>query len=270
MRFFKRAAALAVAIAALCVAAPSAFAAPAPGFSQFAGCPNTPATVQLCLRSETNSGHIQIGNTDTPINQQIVLSGGVNLATGVLTYTSQGGLMAPPLNVPGGLTGLTGLSEFVVNLITFGANRVYAQAILVGTPITDLSDPDNTRLILPVRLKLINPFLTSTCSIGSAASPITFRLTTGTTSPPPPNTPITGRVTPFAPGVPDGLLISSPNTFVDNAFSAPAASGCDLIGFGILNGLVNARVGLPSAAGRNTAVLSNTTLKAAFLDTVYP
>lgn len=271
MRLFKRVALLGVVAAAFCVAAPAAFAAPAPGFEQFAGCPNTPTTVQLCLRSETTSGHIQIGSTDTPINKTIVLSGGVNLATGVITYTSQGGLIAPPLNVPGGLSGLTGLSEFILNLITFGANKVEAQAILVGTPITDLSDPEVTRLILPIRLKLINPFLTSTCSIGSTTSPVTFIATTGTTSPPPPNTPISGHVEPFvgAPS-PDGLLISTPNTLVDNSFAAPSASGCDLLGFGLLNGLVNARVGLPSAAGRNTAVLSNTTLKAAFRSTVYP
>ena len=269
MHYVKRAMTLVIAMAGLCVAAPSASAI-APGFEDFAGCPNTPATVQLCLRSEVNSGSIQIGSTNTPINKKIVLSGGLNFANGVISYNSQGGLQAPPLNVPGGLTGLTGLSEFIINLITFGANKVEAQAILVGTPISDLSDPDNTTLILPLRLKLINPFLTSTCSIGSAANPVTLHVTTGTTNPPLPNTPISGHVEPLVPGTPDGSLISTPNTLVDNAFSAPGASGCDLIGFGLLNGLVNARVGLPSAAGRNTAIMANTAVRAASRGVVYP
>lgn len=87
----KRVSILAVAVAmATAIAAPSASAAPAPGFEQFVGCPNVPA-VTLCLRSVTNSGNIQIGNTNTPINKPIVLSGGVNFDTGQLTFNSQGG-----------------------------------------------------------------------------------------------------------------------------------------------------------------------------------
>ncbi len=51
-----------------------------------------------------------------------------------------------------------------------------------------------------------------------------------------------------------GVERSTGIVFVDNAFSVPAASGCDLIGFGLINGLVNLQSGLPSAAGKNEAV----------------
>jgi hypothetical protein len=267
MKYAVRATVIAVAVGIVWAVAPTAQAQTNPGYEQYIGCPNIP-TVGICMRTETNSGHIQIGKTDTPINKQIVLTGGLDATNNNLVFSSQGGLFAPPLNVPGGLTGLTGLSEFIINLITFGANQVQAQAILVGTPHVTLTD--NTDLTLPVRVKLINPFLTSTCSIGSAGSPLNLTLTTGTTAPPLPNKPISGVANEAVADTLPGTLISKGNVFVDNAFSAPTASGCDLLGFGLINALVNARVGLPAAAGTNTAVFSDTTLKIGFKAAVYP
>lgn len=260
----------ALAVSAIATAAPAAFGQTAKGYEQWAGCPNL-TTVFFCIRTETNSGHIQIGGTDTPIDKQIVLSGGFDAATGKLAFTSQGGLVAPPLRVPGGLTGLTGLSEFLIDLITFGAHEVYAQAILVGDPTSSVVGLiDKLDVTLPVRVKLINPFLKSTCSIGSASTPLTFNLTTGTTAPPLPNKPISGVINPLAPIPGLQALQSSNDTLVDNAFAAPVASGCDLIGFGLINALVNARVGLPSAAGKNTAIFGSSTVKLAPRGVVYP
>lgn len=253
----------------LFVGVTAAQAQTAPGYEEFSGCLNQP-NITFCIRSETTGGHIQIGKTDTPMNKLTVLSGGLDLSTAKVSFTSKGGLIAPPLNVPGGLTGLTGLSEFIINLITFGANQVQAQAILVGDPILPISTTD-LNLTLPVRIKLINPFLASTCSIGSSSNPVLLKLTTGTTSPPPPNKPLSGVANVFQPDpVLAETLVSANNTLVDNAFAAPAATGCDLIGFGLINGLVNARVGLPAAAGTNTAVFSSTKVKLAQRAAVYP
>jgi hypothetical protein len=266
MTFLKRAGLLAIVAALIAIAAPTAQAQTAPGFGEFAGCPDE-ADIQLCFRSEVNGGNIQIGNTNTPITRQIVLSGGLEPDFD-LVFNSQGGLNAPPLNVPGGLSGITGLPEFLINILTLGAHQVHAQATLVGTPKV-LFEPTTLGLQLPLRIRLLNPFLRSGCSIGSASSPVLLNLTTGTTNPPPPNTPITGVANEFV-DVPPGIVQSTGNVFVDNAFSAPAASGCDLIGFGLINGLVNTRVGLPSPAGRNTARMSNTTVKLAEASLVYP
>jgi hypothetical protein len=270
MQHAKRLALSGLVLCALGALAPPTSAQTAPGYEQFAGCPDQP-DVFACVRSETNSGFIQIGNTNTPINRQIVLSGGLRLGTGEFVYSSQGGLHAPPLRVPGGLTGLTGLPEFLINLLTLGAHEVHAQAVLVGNPELSISG-DQINLILPTRLRLLNPFLRSSCSIGSASNPVTFHLTTGTTAPPPPNQPINGVLIPPQPDPsdPENLVISSGNVLVDNAFAAPAASGCDLIGFGLINGLVNSRVGLPSAAGRNTAKMENTTVKLGNPAVIYP
>jgi hypothetical protein len=266
LSYLKQIAVAAISTVMLGLVASPAMAQTKPGFEQFEGCLNVPEVVS-CMRSETSGGHIQIGKTDTPINKTIVLSGG--LADGNVLFNSKGGLIAPPLNVPGGLTGLTGWSEFFVNLFTFGANKVEAQAILVGTPsLTLTGDPDTVQVNLPIRVKLINPFLVSTCSIGSAGSPINLKLTTGTTAPPLPNKPISGVLNPFG-FAPPGILQTTGNTLVDNSFSAPAASGCDLLGFGLINGVVNSRVGLPSAAGKNTAAFSSTTLKLVGKESVY-
>jgi hypothetical protein len=249
------------------VVVPGAFAAPAPGFEKFAGCPSTASTL-LCIRAETNGGHIQMGSKDVPINQQVVFSGGIQSDFSTIAYTSQGGLVSPPLRIPGGLVGLTGLSEFIINLITFGANNVYAQTELVGTPrAVGLT----SGLFLPVRVKLQNPFLFSTCAIGSAANPVNLNLTTGTTAPPPPNTPISGVLNDTVIDPDNSLVLLFPNNvYVDNAFAAPAASGCGLFTMGLIDTLVNATSGLPSAAGRNTAVLSSTNVRLTAKGNVYP
>jgi hypothetical protein len=254
-------------LAALMVAvvgAPAAGAAPAPGFELFAGCPDLPE-VGICLRSDTTAGNLKIGSTNTPINKTLTLSGGA-VESGNILANAQGGLMGAPLEVPGGLTGLTGLSEFLINLITFGANRVFAQAEIAGQPNFGADG-----IKLPIRVKLINPFLKSTCGIGSPASPIVLNLTDETTSPPPPTPPIsgTGGTAGSDPNNPAILLIEDAE-IVDNAFAVPAASGCDLIGFGLINGLVNARVGLPSAAGKNEARLASTDIRIALKTDVYP
>ncbi len=267
MHYVKRALlAAVVAVGASAMFAPSSFAALNPGFEKFAGCPDA-ANVVFCIRSETNSGHIQIGSKDVPINQQVVFSGGLITDFTTLTYNSQGGLQSPPLRVPGGLVGLTGISEFIINLITFGANNVYAKTELVGTPraINLLGG-----LVLPTQIKLQNPFLSSSCSIGTAANPVTFNLTTGTTAPPPPNMPISGVLNGGIDDPTNPLVILFPdNVYVDNAFAAPAVNNCGLFTYGLINGAVNLTSGLPSAAGRNTAVLSDTDIRLTAKANVY-
>ena len=82
--------------------------------------------------------------------------------------------------------------------------------------------------------------LGNSCYIG----PLNLPLTTGTTSPPPPNLPITG--------VPYNADAGTA-TMVNNSFSVPGASGCGPLG--LANGSINTQLGLPAAAGLNTARL---------------
>jgi PKD repeat protein len=88
----------------------------------------------------------------------------------------------------------------------------------------------------------------SDCHLGSQDSPLEFHLTTGTTSPDPPNTPIKG--TPYSDKT--GLL-----KVVDNSFSLPASSGCDPVIMGFtLSGKFDQQAGLPSPDGNNTLIIS--------------
>jgi hypothetical protein len=110
---------------------------------------------------------------------------------------------------------------------------------------------------MPVRVRLENPLLGDGCYIGSASEPITLHLTTGTTSPPPPNQPITGEASGvhFTGG--GAILFADHVAVVDNSFSVPVARGCGgpLLASAI-DPVVNGKIGLPSPAGKNSAILS--------------
>ncbi|MCO5328005.1 MAG: DUF11 domain-containing protein [Solirubrobacterales bacterium] len=95
-------------------------------------------------------------------------------------------------------------------------------------------------LRLRVYIKIDNVPLASGCAIASSSSPIDLNmLITGTTSPPGPNTPISG--TPYNPS--NGTV-----KFVNNSFSVPASNSC-----GLGASTVDGALGLPSAAGNNEA-----------------
>jgi hypothetical protein len=107
-------------------------------------------------------------------------------------------------------------------------------------------------------VKLDKAFLGNSCFIGSAAHPIVQHLTTGATSPPPPNTSISGRVGELEFNSTFTLVTIKNNKLVDNAYAAPAAEGCGGIFSFLIDPAVDAKLGLPSAAGHNTTVLEGT------------
>lgn len=162
-------------------------------------------------------------------------------------------LSSAPLDVP-----IPGLSNWFP-----GVTSAIVQVQLAG-PITDftpLADGEDYPLFkLPLKFHLLNVFLGANCYVGSASAPILLAPTTGTTSPPSPNTPITGNAgTVSLNSDPNGygtLVVGfSGASLVDNAFAVPAASGCGIAGS--LDWLVDLLFGLGSAAGHNTAILSN-------------
>lgn len=250
----------------------AASATPLPGYTQFTGCPDTPDTVFVCQFAKISAGSFKFGNVTVPVTSPLTLTGGItNDLPGKIVYTSAGGLKASALKVPGGLTGLTGISEQLLNVITLGANTVYAVPQLVGTASISA---DGQGFRLPIAVKLKNPFLAASCSLGTAANPIVLNVTIGTTTPPPPTQPITGTEANDVTFDEATQIISSNNaTYVDNAFAVPGASGCgNYIGslnVGFINGIVNARVGLPAAAGKNAATLADTDIQAVSPTLVY-
>jgi hypothetical protein len=259
------------AVAAMAMAPTASAATPAPGYSQFAGCPSPAehAGVLVCIRTVVKGGHFQMGSKDVPITNPMTLSGGLDGKTGAIVANSKGGLTPVKQKVPGGVVGLTGLT-WLLELFGSEALTLYAVTEIAGQPS---QNPEGTILSLPIRVHLVNSLLGENCYIGSFASPIPLKLTIGTTSPPPPNVPISGSKgeNTFDPVT---KIISQKNIkYVDNAFAAPGASGCVLTLFGFIpisiNGLVNSQSGLPSPAGTNETI-QDADAELVGVKTVYP
>ncbi len=240
------------ALAALALLAPMASAtATRPGYERFAGCPSPEENeeVFICQRVVIDGGHFQMGSKDVPITNPMTLSGGVK-GGGEVVANSKGGLTPVKQQVPGGIIGLTGL-DWLVNFLNLEGLKLYAVTEIAGVPHAEGVE----EVELPIRVHLINPVLGNNCYVGSFTSPIKLHLTTNTTSPPAPNKPISGTLPTIVTADLPFVFKAIDGTYVDNAFSAPGASGCVLTLFGFIpisiNGLVNSQSALPAAAGTN-------------------
>lgn len=240
-------------VLALVLLAPAAQAEkPAPPYEQFAGCPNEAqsASTVFCIRSDVTGGHLKVGNKEVPVENPLVLVGGIDEEFENFVANSEGGLSKTPQKVPGGVVGLTGLTE-LLELFSAEALTLYATAELVGAP-TEFSFSTVT---LPLKVHLTNPagIIGSKCYDGSNSNPIVLHFTTGKTKPPPPNEPIEGKEPTIRYGD-NEIFHLEDGIFVDNSFSAPGVNGCKLFGLIPINELINATSGLPAAAGTNEAV----------------
>jgi hypothetical protein len=271
--FAKLLGAAGAAILAIAMLAPLAQAeTPAPGYSQFAGCPSPKSEkpeVATCITSKVTGGHFKMGNKDVPITVPFTLSGGINASGENFQYNSKGGLSPAKQKVPGGVIGLTGLT-WLAEFLGIEALTLYAQTELAGQPKpAGVGEVE----LLPIKVHLINGALGNNCYVGSTANPIKLHLITGTTSPPPPNKPISGVFPEITFNEELEILKGTNGKFVDNSFSAPGASGCVLTLFGFIpisiNGLVNTASGLPAAAGTNETT-QNYTIEVAAANRVYP
>jgi hypothetical protein len=243
-------------------------------YARFNDCTlNKPQTL-LCLYAETNSGSLTIGNKTTPIvNKPVILQGGITLNPETFEAIFLGAedgntLTKVPQPVPGGLLGITApawwpkfLRDLFNNAINEGFTGVNATLELAGAPSSvhlnalNLIEESGVALEMPVKVKLDNVFLGSSCYIGSNSNPIVLKLTTGTTSPPGPNKPISGDVKEASTEAGGTIEKVSGVKLVDNAFAVPGASGCGGIFSFLVDPFVNSIVGIPAAAGKNTAIL---------------
>lgn len=246
MRSFKRPAAL---VAALAACASLAFAGSAgAAFPDFSDCPTTAPDVEGCVDVQNVSGNLRIKDFTVPLGESLEIRGGVTSAeTGFRFVPPRGtnGFFARPVPVPGGLLGIEWIPGTSVLAITE----------LAGDPEDIRFNFQSFGLTVPVKVRLVNIFIGMNCHIGTDARPVVLDLITGTTSPPPPNRPITGRVGEFGFVPPDTITVTN-NLNVANAFAVPGASSCGL-GLGLINALVNLRLGLPSAAGNNSIDIVN-------------
>ncbi len=269
----------AVASLAVLAFASSALATKPTGeWAQFGDCPLSNPKVTICVFAQTTSGEFKIGSTSVPLTKTTTLQGGLEVIEEgnkeVFINAADGNTLSKtPQTVPGGLLKIVApeffgepLSKIFNEFINKGITGVTATTELVGQVKLDVNSiigKSGTGLSLPVRVHLENSFLGSKCFIGSSAHPVTVDFTTGTTSPPPPNTPITGATGAFGEKGGGTILTLTNNSLVNNSFAAPEAEGCGsqiLFGLftGIIDSAVDSQLGLPSAAGHNTAILNGT------------
>jgi hypothetical protein len=278
--------ALTVPLAVALLASPAfAEGKPKAPYNHFTLCPLKNTKVKQCLWSNVTSGKVEIGKQPVPITNPITLQGGVYLAAGEDVFVpAEGGstLSNSPQNVPGGLLGIFPpeflpeplkffFEEYIINAGPTGVTATTEQVGEIKLNEGNLLNGVETALVLPVRVHLNNSFLGSECYIGSSSHPLTLNLTTGTTEPPEPNKPISGKIGILTFTEENKLLTITENSLVDNSFSAPKAEKCvnyvpwwlggeliEELALEVLDG----KIGLPSAAGHNTAILNGTIQKA--------
>lgn len=208
----------------------------------FSDCPSVPEDYEryigTCYDQVVVGGRIQIGRLGHEITDPIkftyaqvteLTTGERQLLVGPL-HTKKVALPSEAIGLPPGRT-------------VFAAPE-YAGGFTINYP----------DMTIGLKIRLSGAGLGGSCVIGSDEDPIPLSMTTGTTNPPPPNTPITG--VPFTRAGTVGKATVMSATHVDNAFPAPAARGCEQSGTNI-DDLVNSAAGLPSPAGTNTVVLDH-------------
>ncbi len=245
-------------------------------WAKFNFCPSTTPGVAHCLYSVTNGGEIVLGKKKTPIVNPVTLQGGYSEegAEGYESfYAATNGvtLSKTAQPVPGGLLGIVPpesspplvklLSKFFFENGLTGINATLelakpASEIKLNT--FNLLVEEETALQLPVKVHLENPFLGSSCYVGSSSSPIIWKLTTGPTSPPAPFKSIKGKA-----GFPvlkehEELAEITSNELVENNWKAPEATGCGGVIAFLVDPVIDSQIGLPSPAGENVAILKNT------------
>jgi hypothetical protein len=213
----------------------------------FSDCPMSNPAVLDCVYSTVTGGEFTLGSKTVQITKTIVLQGGLKAGSFELVPAADGNTLSKtPLTVPGGLVGVEGVG-----------GEVTATAEVAGTVnvnSTALTNGFGTAVSLPLKVKLDNAALGESCYIGSPTEPISLALTTGTTEPPAPNVPISGKPAKlqFTSG---GNIDLVPGVeLVDNAFSVPGANGCGGAASLLVDPLVNNSAGVPAAAGKNTAI----------------
>jgi hypothetical protein len=250
-------------------------------FAPFADCPLSNSATNFCIFAQTESGEFVVGKKTVPITSTITLQGGFHVIEneeleieGYEFFGAEDGktLSKTPQNVPGGLAGLINcpeISNFLVRIaceVTFengltgvtATTELAAPATSIGINVNNLIGATGAALTLPIKVKLNNPFLGESCYIGSNAHPISLPLTTGKTMPPGPNESIEGKIGKVTFKDSFALTVVTENTLVNNSFAAPEAEGCGGIAAFLIDPIVDAQLGLPAAAGHNTAILSGT------------
>ena len=207
-------------------------------FLPFADCPL--AEAKLCLISNTTGGEFVMGTSHkaVPLTKPILLQGG--LASEIFTQQALVGaadgktLAKVPQEVPGGLTGIGVGPELTATAEIAGPP---SGVLISQSAIAAPSFAKEPAVVLPVKVHLENELLGENCYIGSDSEPMMLRFYS------------VGPQESFEGGAKFKILKLKHVVLEDKTFSVPAAKGCGVgVTEPIVTALVNADVGLPSAA----------------------
>jgi hypothetical protein len=249
-------------------------------YAPFVDCPLRDPRTDLCLFSQTEGGEFIAGAKTVPISRTITLQGGVHVVENsekevvkdeFIAAKNGKTLSRTPQPVPRGLAAVVdpellppALRNAYDELLAKGITEVTATiepaapASSIGIDVQNLVEAHGMGLALPVKIKLSNAFLGESCYIGSNVHPMSLRLTTGKTDPPKPNNPIKGKVGKAKFKDDYNLIVITASSLVNNTFAALAAKGCGGTRSHAVDRAVDAGLGLPAAAGHNTAILNGT------------
>jgi hypothetical protein len=245
MRFRKRlvVTGIAAVVAAWCAMGGVAAAT----FPNFSDCPSAGLpSGSICVDIQSVQGELEIKGFRVPLDHSLEIRGAVTNEGVFIPPRGTNGFFAEPVRIPGGLLGLE---------LPFGFNTVLATAELAGSPSQIVIHAGEQMISMPLKVRLSNVLLGRNCHIGSNRTPVQLNLIPGTTEPPPPNRPITGRFGTLE-FIPPNLLISREGTDVENSFAIPGAQECG----GLLelnNALIDLKLRIPSAAGNNAVSITN-------------
>ncbi|ATY99191.1 hypothetical protein G6W61_03120 [Streptomyces sp. KAI-26] len=223
-------------------------------------------TIATCIASSSATGSITLGKSQVPTGNTDLQLGVVQRSDGTNTLVAPAGgaLTADQATVPGGLLGLMCpssvpfVSAICRQLTDNNLNRITATIEPAGAPrdfnMVAAFSTGEPILTIPVRIHLKNPFLGDKCYIGTTADPVLLR-------PQNLNAPSLSLQRFAADGTRDDEGEMGRYTFSgadqgDATFAVPGASGCGVAG--LLDWAVNLKTGLPSASGKNSVKLDNT------------
>ena len=138
-------------------------------------------------------------------------------------------------------------AEGTVDGVAYNLTEMAVKLELAGAPsdfdLAGIQTPGDRALTLPVRLQVTAPGAGKTCSIGTDSAPIVLHLKA-----------ITAPAQTATTTDPNGYAVAfttySTSEIGDTSFAEPRATGCGPDG--LLDSVVNALLGLPRAAGRNS------------------
>jgi len=244
-------------------------------FEVFSQCPTETAT--SCFYLSSTGGELFLHKITIPYTKTVTIQGGTKHTEVGVLETFIGALNGEtlsktPQTLPGGLLSLLTCHEISEPNARQACETAFENKQTGVSVIAELAKPASeikisktnffkekgVALQLPVKLKFENAFLGSECYVGSSTTPVIWPLTTGTTTPSPPNEPIKGTAGKLEILEGGALEKAVGAALVENDFSAPAASGCGGIYSSVIDPILDEKIGLPAPAGTNTMVLKAT------------